>query len=101
MTDLPARVGLRSNISFDEVWERIEMHEGKTFVTSAGKEFSYKVNKSSLTTTPKGYRVSRRGLEVGFTLCPLNSPVDIADKVMVSGLVFSILSDPRIRETDW
>jgi hypothetical protein len=70
MSDTPARIGLRSNITFDEVWERVEMYEGKSFATTSGIEFKYKFTSHALKLIMPGatYSVSRRNLEKAFDL---------------------------------
>jgi hypothetical protein len=90
----------RSNITFEEVWERITMHEGETFFTRKGLPFTYKLRSGGIISDRNGFWIAPSQFKLGFERVPLGKPSDLAG-LWGSTTMYSLLMDKRIRETDW
>jgi len=82
--------------SIDKVWSRIKSHEGETFTTKTGLEFSYSVSGEVLRPSRTEYNLPKSEFEKALPLVPFNGPGVINDLVRGPAYVWAILHDARI-----
>lgn len=87
--------------SIDEVWRRIEAHEGETFHTKAGLPLTYAVTGRTLTTNRAEQGLGFSDFATALELVPFDGPGDVTWDVRGPAYVWAILHDPRIRQSDW
>ena len=88
----------------EEVWRRIESHQGDEFHTVRGLPFTYEVEGAGIWFFRDGRRINRKltrtQVEVAISRCPLTSTTEIKD-LMDFAYLFALLGDPRIRSEAW
>ena len=86
-------------MAFEEVWQRIRQHAGETFYEMGGRTFSYQVDEDKLALSSE--RVLPRGdLERVYAQGEITSLRALKDQgIKNPSAIFSILTDPRIRES--
>jgi hypothetical protein len=82
--------------SFDAVWQRIEAHAGKEFLTKTGLPFTYEVVGTSVVPDRTGYPLHVSNFRAAFDLLPLSGPGQINTLVRGPAYVYAILTDRRI-----
>jgi len=88
-----------SERTFYEVWGKIESHEGKTFRTKRGLDFTYEIDGNSIIPIRDGrtvYMISKRDVEEAFSRLPLKGPGEISKLVRGPTYIWAILNDKRI-----
>ncbi len=87
--------------SIDEVWRRIEAHQGETFHTKTGVPLTYSVPGTQLVTDRSDYPLHIADFAKALELVPIEAPGKINTLVRGPGYIWGILHDPRIRQSDW
>ena len=87
--------------TINAIWQRIELHEGDTFRTKRGAEFTYVVWGDTIITTRTTYPVKRSDVAFALKRTPIDGPGDINDEVWGASYIWGILHDSRIRQNDY
>lgn len=77
------------------IWEKIKQHQGETFHTVRGLEFSYRVEGEKIIHTRSTETISRTDFEKAELLAP-QKPSDLHNVVWGPSYVYAIITDPRI-----
>jgi hypothetical protein len=80
----------------DNIWEKVKLHQGETFHTVRGLEFSYRVSGETVIHTRSKATLSRSDFEKAICLAP-QKPSDLHNDVAGPSYVYAIISDPRMR----
>lgn len=81
--------------TFEEVWERIEAHEGSEFRQKRGMVFTYTVKGSVIAPNTTNYLVPKSQFEKAWNRIPINGPGEIIDLIAPS-YIYAIITDVRI-----
>jgi len=92
---------MASQPSIDEVWRRIEAHEGAEFRTKRGLPLTYSISGSKLTPSRSDYPLAVSDFEKALALVPIESVAAISNLVRGPSYIWAILHDKRIRQADW
>jgi len=84
------------NTPFEEIWSRIVTHEGKTFHTITGLEFTYKIYGDGFYPSRTNYRISKTDFRKAYQKVPIEGPGIINDIVRGPSYVWATLHDRRI-----
>lgn len=87
--------------SIEEVWRRIEVHQGEEFSTITGLAFTYLIDDDVLTTSRTDFPLRIGEFAKALALVPIPGPGGINDLVRGPAYVWAILHDKRIRQADW
>jgi hypothetical protein len=91
-------------MAFDDVWQRIEQHQGQVFRTVRDLEFTYRVPGNYLRVIRDGREINRSLSRTNFAKAasemPAAGPSDIKES-QGSAYTWAILMDRRIRGEDW
>lgn len=87
-------------MNIDEVWVRIEAHQGEEFRQIRGQWFRYVVKGSYLTPSTTRQNIPRSAFEQALSLVPLQNTVPI-QHLRGPSYIFAVLMDDRIRRADW
>lgn len=87
--------------SLDEVWRRIEAHQGETFHTKSGLPLTYSVAGRTLTTSRTDYPISATDFAKALEIVPFDGPGAVTWDVRGPAYIWAILHDARIRQSDW
>lgn len=89
---------------FDDVWRRIESHEGEEFHTLTGKPFTYRVPGAHLRITRDGREIDRILSRTNFAKAaeqmPAARPSALRER-QGPAYTWAILMDERIRRGSW
>ena len=80
----------------DSIWEKVKLHQGETFHTARGLEFSYRVSRETVIHTRSKATLSRSDFEKAIALAP-QKPSDLHNDVAGPSYVYAIITDPRMR----
>ena len=88
--------------SLDVVWRRITRAAGERFHLARGKPFTYSVRGNSIDLHTTNRQIPRSDIAKALNHVPLASTT-VANRLGVQGpsYVYAILTDSRIRESDW
>ena len=86
--------------SIIEVWSRIKEHEGETFKTITGLEFSYSIDGDSIIPSRTDWNIPKSHVGKSLERVPLKDTTEIQD-VMGPSYLWGILNDERISNGDW
>lgn len=89
-----------SDVSFMEVWLRVEANAGETFAQIRGGEFTYEVRSGAVWPDRTNRGLPRSHFERAFELVPLRSTTAI-QHLQGPSYLYAILMDDRIRQDDW
>lgn len=85
-------------MTISEFWKKIIEHEGETFYTVTGLEFTYKlVSENAICTNRTHYNLTKSNFEKALSLCPISKPGDISQKVRGGSYVYSLIDDKRMQ----
>jgi hypothetical protein len=87
--------------SIIEVWPRIKKHEGDTFKTITGLEFSYSIDGNIINPSRTNQNIPKSHVEKLLERVPIKNPGEISDDVRGSAYLWGILHDERISNGDW
>ena len=87
-------------VSIIEVWSRIQQHEGETFKTITGKEFSYSIHGAVINPSRTDWNITKSHVEKSLERVPLKDTTEIQD-LMGPSYLWGILNDERISNGDW
>jgi hypothetical protein len=87
------------DISFDQVWQRIEAHAGERFEQIRGGEFTYEVRSGSVWPDRTNRALARSQFEQAFALMPIDSTTAL-QRLQGPSYLYAILMDRRIKEHD-
>ena len=89
-------------VSIIEVWSRIKEHEGDTFKTITGLEFSYSIDGDNIiSSSPEtDVNIPKSHVEKSLERVPLKDTTEIQD-LMGPSYLWGILNDERISSGDW
>ncbi|SHJ50584.1 hypothetical protein [Pseudobutyrivibrio xylanivorans] len=82
-----------------KAWENVILHEGETFKTVSGLEFTYTMSreKNSFKTSRTNYSLGKTNFEKACALMPAENTKFLSDNgVRGQAYVFALLTDPRI-----
>ncbi len=79
----------------DGIWEKVKLHQGETFHTVRGLEFTYKVNGETVIHTRSKATLSRSDFEKAVRLAP-KKPSDLHNDVAGPSYVYAIITDSRL-----
>jgi hypothetical protein len=82
-------------VAFEEVWQRIILHEGHTFHQLRGKPFSYKMTGNSVEPSTTYRKLTRSQFRQAFERMPLTGPGQLQD-LQGPSYLYAILTDPRV-----
>ncbi|MGH9862384.1 MAG: hypothetical protein ACRD35_03090 [Candidatus Acidiferrales bacterium] len=86
-------------MAFEEIWQRIRQHAGETFYEMGGRTFTYQAQEDALVLSAER-ALPRRDLERVYAQGEITSLRALKDQGINNGsVIFSILTDPRIRES--
>jgi hypothetical protein len=88
------------DISFDQVWQRIDAHAGERFEQIRGGEFTYEVRGGSVRPDRTNRALSRSQFEQAYALMPVENTAAL-QRLQGPSYLYAILMDRRIREHDW
>jgi hypothetical protein len=86
--------------SIIEVWSRIKEHEGETFKTITGLEFSYSIDGDSIIPSRTDWNIPKSHVGKSLERVPLKDTTEIQD-LMGPSYLWGILNDDRISNGDW
>ena len=86
--------------SIIEVWSRIKEHEGDTFKTITGLEFSYSIDGDSIIPSRTDWNIPKSHVGKSLERVPLKDTTEIQD-LMGPSYLWGILNDDRISNGDW
>ena len=86
--------------TIDQVWGRIQDHEGETFRQIRGQEFTYECSSSAITPSTTDWIIPRAHFEKALDLVPLKNTVPV-QHLMGPSYLYAVLMDERIRRSDW
>ena len=86
--------------SIIEVWSRIKEHEGDTFKTITGLEFSYSIDGDSIIPSRTDWNIPKSHVGKSLERVPLKDTTEIKD-LMGPSYLWGILNDERISSGDW
>jgi len=86
--------------TFDEVWNRIEMHAGDDFQQKKGRIFTYQARQGYIVPNTTNRNLPRSQFRTAYEMVPLAGPGQI-NHLQGPAYIFAILMDPRIRQEDW
>ena len=81
-------------------WSRIKKHEGDTFKTITGLEFSYSIDGDSIIPSRTDWKIPRSHVLKLLDRVPLKDTTEIQD-VMGPSYLWGILNDERISNGNW
>lgn len=87
-------------VSFEDVWQRIEVHAGETFRLKRGGAFTYEVRSGAVWPDRTNRALPRSHFAQAFEHVPLNSTVPL-QRLQGPSYLYAILMDNRIRQEDW
>ena len=87
-------------MDFEQVWGRIQRHDGEVFVQIRGGEFTYIAGDGYITPDRTNQNLPRAHFEQAFELVPLENTVPV-QHLRGPSYLFAILMDDRIRQEDW
>ena len=88
-------------VSIIEVWSRIKEHEGDTFKTITGLEFSYSIDGNVINPSRTNQNIPKSHVEKLLAIVPIKNPGEISDDVRGPAYLWGILNDERISSGDW
>lgn len=88
------------DVTFAEVWQRIESCAGETFHQIRGGEFTYEVRSGHVWPNRTERGLPRSHFARAFELVPLPSTVPVQD-LQGPSYLYAILMDDRVRRDDW
>ena len=80
----------------DGIWEKVKQHQGETFQTVTGLEFTYTVIGEKVVHTRSKVTLSRSNFEKAVRLNP-QKPSDLHNEVSGPSYVYAIITDTRLR----
>lgn len=84
----------------ERVWQRIVTHSGSEFQQIRGKPFTYTASGRTIQLHTTNRMISRTAIEKALSRCPLDNTVAVQD-LSAPSYIYALLTDPRIRRTDW
>ena len=87
--------------NIDEIWRRIERHEGEEFHTKKGLPFTYAIQGEIFRSSRANRNIPRRDFEKALKIAPFDGPGDLNRMVQGPAYVWAVLHDPRIRQRDY
>jgi hypothetical protein len=85
-------------MTFQGIWQRIELLAGEEFHTINGKPFNYEFSDGYLRPSRAVQNIPRSSFEKAYDRQPLRGPGEISRLVRGSSYVYAILTDSRVRE---
>lgn len=82
------------------VWERIVEHSGDTFYQIRGKAFTYDASGRTIRLHTTNWSIPRSAIDEALTMVPLLNTT-VVQHLMGPSYIYAILSDPRVRGSDW
>lgn len=87
--------------SFEQIWRRIVAHEGETFHTKTGLEFTYEIKGKAFYPSRTNYRISRADFRAAYQIVPIDGPGKITWIVRGPSYIWAVLHDQRISGGEW
>lgn len=84
----------------DRVWTRTLRHAGDEFHQVRGKPFTYRARGRTIYLDTTNRMISRTAIERALARVPLTATTDVID-LSAPSYVYALLTDPRIRGSDW
>lgn len=88
----------------NEIWARIEKHQGEQFYTARRLPLTFRVEGNGIWFFREGQLINRKAtrtqVEVAISRCPLKTTTEIRDLIDYPYL-FAVLMDRRIRGKSW
>lgn len=88
-------------IRIDDVWSRIEAHQGEMFYQMMGGEFIYIIDGGHVVPNRTNQQIPKSHFEKALGLLPLKNTVPLQSKFRGPSYIYAILMDKRIRLSDW
>lgn len=86
---------------FEEIWSRIVAHEGETFHTKTGLEFTYEIRGDAFYPSRTHYRISKADFRTAYERVPIDGPGVINEIVRGPAYIWAVLHDQRISMGEW
>jgi hypothetical protein len=90
-----------SIIDIDVVWFRLRQHEGENFHTVSNLPFTYSIEDNQFVPSRTKYHIGKSDFAKALDSYPLTKVSDIGNLVRGGSYVFAVLTDKRIRKSDW
>jgi hypothetical protein len=87
-------------IGIDELWRRLQIHEGETFRQIRGKEFTYSLGRDGLVPSTTDWVIPKSHFEQALALVPLRNTVPV-QHLFGPSYIYAVLMDERIRGAEW
>ena len=85
----------------NDIWRRIEWHQGEEFHTITGKHFAYEVHENIFWSSRAKQNISRANFERALAFVPFDGPGHVNQMVRSPAYISAVLHDPRIRQEDY
>ena len=79
-----------------DIWDKVKLHQGETFQTVKGLEFTYEVIGETVIHTRSKANISRSNFEKAIQLNP-QKPSDLHNAVAGPSYVYAIITDHRLQ----
>lgn len=87
--------------TINNVWRRLEEHEGREFKTKTGLPFTYELDGDVFRPSRTNYKVAKTDFLKALELVPFDGPGVVNNIVRGPAYVWAVLHDKRIRREDW
>ena len=84
----------------EAVWSRIASHAGETFHQMRGKPFTYAMNDIYIELKSTNQNIPKKHIAEALKLVPLQNTVPV-QHLRAPSYIYAILTDPRIRVSEW
>jgi hypothetical protein len=85
---------------FEEVWNRIRDCSGQTFRQKRGKAFTYEWHEGYLVPSTTNQNLPKTQFEAAYQLLLFENTTPL-QHLRGPSYIFAIITDPRIRGSDW
>ena len=85
-------------MNIKQVWKNIKAHEGETFYTVRGYEFTYQVSGNAIRVNRANQNLTYSNFEQTIEMWPVNGPGELSQTIRGSAYVYALLADARISE---
>jgi Zn ribbon nucleic-acid-binding protein len=87
-------------ISIDDLWGRLDRHQGDEFTQIRGGTFAYALTDRALFPDRTAWQIPRTHFEEALGLVPLKNTV-VVQHLYGPSYIYALLMDRRIRKADW
>ena len=85
----------------NEIWRRIERHQGEEFHIKNGQPFTYELLGEIFRSSRANRNIPRGDFEKALSIAPFDGPGNVNWMVQGPSYIWAVLHDPRIRQEDY